>query len=155
VKELFVSILAHTAPHLPNIILRRMYPAYKLASGIHFSLPSVGIELDATRCELRLKLSVVNVLPFDVTLRHLELEIQPRREFRLASVQYSRDHKLKAQAETILESPTVNISEKQARQALQNSGALFWLGGESDLQAPFGTNFTVYIRELNCLPNVY
>src|SRR5438477_8594792 len=35
----------------------------KLASGIHFSLPSVGIELDATRCELRLKLSVVNVLP--------------------------------------------------------------------------------------------
>ncbi|MGO9086506.1 MAG: hypothetical protein ACLQBK_14860 [Candidatus Sulfotelmatobacter sp.] len=153
-KELFVSILAHIGPRLPNWILRRMYPAERLASGIRFSFPNGAVEMDLSNHELRTRMSAVSVLPFDVKLKYLHVEIQPKRAFRLATVCIPREFTLKAQDETIVGSYTFSLSEYQVRRARENPGNV-WLFGEADLQAPFGTKFEIPVKELSCTPNVY
>ncbi len=122
--------------------------AEELTSGIRFISPR-SVLICHSRHELQMKMPVMNLLPFDVELTHIEFDISRDKANKIIFIDYSRSKTLKAQDETSIELPIKQLSDKQLE--ILGSDHILWFFGDADVKAS-GTTATVSIAELSCVP---
>jgi hypothetical protein len=145
-KELFASILAHTVPHLPKLILRWIYSPERLARDVRFASPQ-SIIVNYGLGELQMSLPVTNSLPMDVFLVHLQIDVMVERSTRLVHIEYSRRTTLPHGA-TNIEIPITNLNSRQL-ELIGGRAVTLWIFGEADLSTSFERTFIVHVTELS------
>lgn len=145
-----ITILLHLGFDVPQRFLRWAYKPAKLTSDIRFISPRTVL-VNRASGELQMKMPVMNLLPFNVEMSHIEFDIMLQRSHRMAHIHYSRKVMLERQNETNIEIPVTKLDDAQL-QMLGNADSTLWFFGEADLETSFGTKFTVHIKELKCAP---